>query len=230
MTRSTRRAFALVGVLALAAGADADVRVFKLLNHPDAGARPPGYGLRLDGLFAGQPGASGGVTTFSFEESDVFLTITEDVSGIEINIKGEVYGGEDSGTGYGYGEGFYDLDFTWRVGVATTSTGWKVNGNSPASNNGDLAGGFPAIAPINLFDNGANSFFFQQDDDRLDGHPDFFGKGFFVGRGWLTTNANGQPSGGTRDFIFIGYEVPAPGAGALAGLALGASALRRRRR
>lgn len=99
------------------------VQQWDLFNHPDGGASPPPYGLRLDNIF----GASG-VWTFSFEDVDndgtpdaaignpftntstVTMTLFDDDS---LNINGQVFGGKtNSGSGYTAG-GLWNLDFTY---------------------------------------------------------------------------------------------------------------------
>jgi len=225
-------AISAIAGLSLGAAAHAGTSKFDLSDHPDGNANPPGYGLRLDGLFGGRAGASGGVTTFSFDPFNVSLLVNDDdPSMISINIVGTVYGGEDTGAGYGFGEGAYDLDFTYNFNVAPDGTGWKVapanagnNGTLTSLGNADVAAG----ETFSFFDFADTSFLFLQDDHRLGGHAEA-GQGFWVGRGWVTMDPDGETRRGTKDYLFLGKSVPAPlgaGFGAAGVLALG---VRRRR-
>lgn len=216
-----------------ASGANAGVITYTLMDHPDGTQSPPPYGLRLDNIFGGIAGNSGGVTSFSFDAAladptrdDV--TLTYDSAMGTIVIEGEVFGGVANGDTLDFGEGWYDFQMTYSVNVSEVGTGLSVGQNDPANSgslvsqgNADLAAGFT----IDLFDQSNNTFLFLQDDHRLQGHPEA-GQGFFVGRGWVTTNPDGSNVSGTQDLLFI--AVPAPSAIALAGLAGLASARRRR--
>lgn len=229
---------ALAGAIFAGAAHAGTVTKFKLFDHPDAGAAPPPYGIRLDNLF-GTDSGDGGVTTFSFNTTEgVFLTVTDNTDmggGITINISGVVFGGRDTGSTVDSdhdGTGTYQLDFTYTVNVGEQGTGWVVNPAS-ASNAGTLeainVNGDESDFMFSIFEStGSNNFKFLQDDHRLNGHPES-GQGFWVGRGWLTfdplTNASG-----TQDFLFIGMLVPLPTPGALTAAGLLTAALVRRRR
>ncbi|MEQ8318019.1 MAG: hypothetical protein RIE77_00945 [Phycisphaerales bacterium] len=225
--------FGVLTGFALAGAAMADpVVLFQsaLGDHPDGHARPPGYGLRLDNMFEGF--GAGGTTTFSFEENGArvvmkILDTTGDGNADAINISGKVYGGQDSGSGYAFGEGMFRLDFTLAMGVNTESNGWTAE--SFASNSGVMT----AMAGNGDLLEGTTFNFYQQSDAMAkdfailtDQHrfPGFAGH---VGRGWVTFNSDGSNSRGTQDFLFI--TIPLPGSAGLAMAGLGLVAVRRRR-
>lgn len=228
------RSIAALAALAVASVAAAGSSTFfALSDHPDGNAAPPGYGLRFDGLFAGQAGAAGGVTTFSFDTfGDTIMEVASTGSGLSISITGTLYGGEDAGSSYGFGEGSYELSMSYTVGVAAQGTGYVVNAADPA-NAGTLTGltGVAAGQVFNIADFASPSFQFLQDDHRLGGHAEA-GQGFWVGRGWLQGD---QGPTRVRDFLFLGEMlsgppiIPLPASGALALAGVGLVATRRRR-
>ena len=230
--RTSSAALAALAVVSFGAAAQAGTHKFDLSDHPDGNASPPGYGLRLDHLFDGRAGASGGTTTFSFEPFNVSLIVNDDDPGmISINIVGTVYGGEDSGSGYGYGEGAYAVDFTYAFNVVEDGTGWRVtpanagnNGTLTSLGNADVAAG----ETFSFFDFDSTSFLFLQDDHRLGGHSEA-GMGYWVGRGWLTLDEEGDNRRPTKDWLFIGKVVPAPTGVAMGAVGLVALCARRRR-
>lgn len=214
------------GVFVLAQGA-ASGATYRLSDHPDSLQAPPPYGLRLDTLFAGQAGAAGGVTTFSFV--DVIMQVTTSGMGITVNISGSLYGGEDTGVGYGFGEGDYTLDYTYTMNVSSLGTGYTAtpdvtNTGTLTALNGDAAG--QTFDLFDMADGSGRSFVFLQDDFRLAGSG-LEGLGYWVGRGWLSVG--GQTNGATRDFLFVATLIPSPLAGSLAGAGLLGLATRRRR-
>lgn len=201
------RALAVLTALLAASAASATSTFFSLSDHPDGNANPPGYGMRFDGLFAGEAGAAGGVTTFSFNAfANTILEVVDNGGGdLSITITGTLFGGEDTGSGYGFGEGSYELEMTYNVGVTANGTGWEVT-SADASNAGALTALTGDVAG-NVYDIGdfsSPSFRFLQDEHRLGGHAEA-GQGFWVGRGWLQGN-DGRTS--TRDFLFLGEKLP----------------------
>lgn len=246
--------------LALPAGLLADPRnpsmpargvsVYRLSDHPDANSAPPGYGLRLDGLFNGMAGAGTfATTTFSFDTfGDVTLTVNQVGSNYNISIAGTVFGGVDTGVGYGFGAGSYTLAFDYTVNVDPMGTGWFVSSPSDGANNGTLTAGagiagIAAGTVFNFYESNsmANPFKFLQDDHRLStaagGSANYpqAGQDLWVGRGWMTFNPDGSPmsgAGGTgfQDWLFTGTIVPLPTPVSLAGAGLlGLVGMRRRR-
>lgn len=229
MTFGKRAALAAAGLSILGCAASvATGATYRLRDHPDGTMNPPPYGLRLDSLFAGQAGAAGGATTFSFV--DVIMRVMTTGSGFTLHISGDLYGGEDSGVGYGYAEGQYQLDYSYTMNVTAQGTGYLATPD--VTNNvgvltavtGDAAG-----QTFNLFDvadNSGRSFLFLQDDFRLAG-TGMEGMGFWVGRGWL--GVEGQSNSATRDFLFVADLIPTPLAGSLGCVGLLGLAARRRR-
>jgi|GEM_PF-434968 len=237
---------ALLFVAAPALGA---TQTFLLADHPDAARNPPPYGLRLDNVFlnAGLTSTTGknvgGATTFSFSHptSAVFMDVTETPAmgggmDISLHIHGTTYGGVDTGSATGFGEGNYFLDFTYSVNVAQLGTGWQVTPQSP-SNQGTLTAGtgitdVAAGTVFNLFEQTptGNPFKFVQDGHRLGSFPAIDALNPWVGRGWLTFNSSGANATGTQDFLFIGKPIPLPASLTLAGAGLVAMATSRRRR
>ncbi len=199
-----------------------------ILNHPDGDVNPPPYGLRLDELFTQTPtsgslvGGVGGITTFSFDPADgasMSMTVSDLGGDLEISISGVAKGGVDAGGTYGYGEGLFAIDFTYRMnveGVPGPDGGWKITPNH-AMNNGTitaLAGNTDITAGTEwtLWDqvNGDNdSFLVIRDEHRLAGHPGVLALDPLVGRGWVTYSPIGQDAPGTQDFLFIA-DTPIP--------------------
>jgi hypothetical protein len=73
---------------------------YRLRNHPDGVARPPLYGLRLDGLTTQQ---SSEIFTFDFEHPQSDMRMNWDPTTRELEIYGVAYGGRDNGTTYAPG-------------------------------------------------------------------------------------------------------------------------------
>jgi len=223
-----------LAALAIAAPAAGAIISFTLLDHGDGSADPPPYGLRMDDALAGLGGV-GGPTTFSFDAAfndagrdDVTLTIDTDAD--TITIEGEVYGGEDAGAGYGFGEGWYDLFFQYTAEIMQMGDGWVVNPGDPSMNSGILTsqGNADIVSgvTINLYDTDGTSdtFVLKPDGHRLSGDNETM-----VGRGWLSLDPTGDPApgGAFRDWLFI--AIPSPGGAAVLAMGAGVVALRRRK-
>jgi hypothetical protein len=230
---SSASKFVVLTAAGLAVATGANAASYRLSDHPAANENPPPYGLRLDGLFAGETGANGGITTFSFNTyGNTILNVFLNGSTLNITINGTVFGGEDTGSGTGFGAGDYQLSMTYTVGVTAVTDGWKVDASS-GSNFGTLTALTGALAGdvFNLSDDRQNStgqtFAFLQDDHRLGAFPSIAALDPFVGRGWL--NIVGNSASGTRDLLFLGELIPSPLSGAMAGVGLVGLAARRRR-
>jgi hypothetical protein len=211
--------------------ASAHAATYRLADHPDGSANPPPYGLRLDGIFGP---ANNGITTFSFDTfGDTIMKVVDTGSGTKITITGTVYGGRDTGSGYGFGEGNYAFSFTFMENVVNEVNGHSVTAIS-AMNSGSLIAlgnnnGVALGTTYNLFENsnGTHTFQFLTDGHRLAG-TDLEGRSdIFVGRGWL--GIAGSTTSGTRDLLFVGELIPSPLGGAMAGVGLVGLAARRRR-
>ena len=83
--------------------------LYRLSDHPDGVLAAPDYGLRLDSLFEGLPGATDAGITFSFDTKDAMVWARHDVANNTLRIFGTVYGGEDVESAYGFGEGHYQI-------------------------------------------------------------------------------------------------------------------------
>ncbi|MGP1309403.1 MAG: hypothetical protein ACTS27_04320 [Phycisphaerales bacterium] len=219
-------AVAIAAGLGVCAGLGA-AATYRLSDHPDGSANPPSYGLRLDGLFAGRAGATGGTTTFSF--IDVLMNVTESGGEINIHIFGTVRGGEDTGSSYGYGLGDYYIDFEYTKWVVEDGTGYRAD-HDMLNNVGTLTA-MSGVASGDVFDlhdksNGSDSFLYLQDDHRLPG-TGLANLDYWVGRGWL--GVNGSQHVGNRDFLFVGELIPSPLGGSMAAVGVLGLAARRRR-
>lgn len=238
ITKRSARLSAAMAMGAIAGVAGAGTTTYVLSDHPNSIGAPPPYGLRLDGLFGGMAGAVGDVTTFSFDHpmADMRLVVNDnDPGNITINIFGTAFGGEDVGAAYGFGEGLYEIDFTYAFNVMESGEGWEVlpsdSGNEGAITslgNSDVAAGttfeFFEEAPSD------NNFAFRRDGFRLSSSErDALGNPF-VGRAWVTMLPDGAPSDGIQDWLFIGQIIPTPTAVGLGACGLLAGFAARRRR
>ncbi|RMH24839.1 MAG: hypothetical protein D6693_09595 [Planctomycetota bacterium] len=201
---------------------------YRLSNHPDANQDPPPYGIRWDEL--SDVTAGNDVFTISFDEPGTNMLMTYD--GSSLHIFGTGFGGRDVGTGYAADSflGFYQIDFTFSVGVGLAPGDDDLIVIAPTgSNTGTIT--LPDATVVSIFDKETtglgtpgSTFRFGDEDNDL-GHRGFAG---LSGWGWIEILGAENPSA-TRDFLFTAVLVPTPGATGLLGVA-GLALLRRRRR
>ena len=217
-------AFAIAG---LAHGAVIQTGTYRLGNHPAANQNPPPYGIRWDEL--ADVTSSNDVFSIGFEGAGTNMKMTFD--GSSLHIFGTGFGGRDVGSAYANDQflGFYQVDFTFSVGVGlapgdddlivTAATG---------SNTGTIV--LPDLTVVNIFDKatpdtGTGTTFRFGDEDNDLGHRGFAG---LSGWGWLEIAGAVNPNA-TRDFLFTATLVPTPGSAAILAL-FGVTTIRRRRR
>ena len=252
-SKITLGAFAALTLMAGTASADTVLFSFDLGDHPDGNAADPTYGLRLDNLFTRMTDGGafvsgsgiGGTTTFSFESNGADMRLdaidTNDSGTVDtLRISGTVYGGRDVGSGYGFGEGLYELSYTVATGVSTlggtdggfmaANAGGTDLGYIRSLGNDDIAAG-TTWGFSNKPNNAGDSFLFLADGHRMGGSNDVPARGGIidphVGRGWLMFSGAGGSSAGAQDFLFVTVPLPTGGMLAMAGLA-GCAAIRRR--
>lgn len=205
-----------LGLIAGAAQAGGTIlQTFELFDHPNGAIDPQAYGLRLDGFAGESP------VTFSFEndsgDSTVRLQVIDSEGNREIRIFGTMRGNSaKNGTDFGT----FALDVTYSV--ATASQGWTAD--DPGMMIGSLeaietTAAANALGVVNgssedlyTLSDGSGTFRFLSDGDRIPGNASSW-----VGRGWVSNNANIR--GSTNDFLFTANVVPLPPA-AWAGLAM----------
>jgi hypothetical protein len=209
----------------------------RLIDHPNGLETPPPYGLRMDNLFVADntgaplPGGEAGVTTFSFGHAmaSMMVQVWDDTgNGLadRIHIHGNAYGGRDTGTTYGVGEGLYAIDFTYNANVSTVpgpNGGWQTQAH--ATNTGSIEAVSGSFAgQVWTFHDKADatgfSFNFLRDGHRIPGN-----NSAHVGEGWVQLD-NGVM--GVQDWLFVAIPLPSTTGLALAGL-LGLGCFRRRR-
>lgn len=217
---------------------------YVLHNHPDGDARPPLYGLRLDGL----DGTSSHVYTFNFDYSDIAHTsnmmMTVDQGAGTIHIFGDMFGGHDTGTSYDTANdlaGWWHVDFTYDLNVRLASgdddlvAGPDTSSTHP-NNRGTLTqldSDMPSLdASYDLLDYPPfyEWTFRLGDEDDDAGHRGFAG---ISGWGWMNHSGNGNAPLydhiASSDWLFTAEKVPAPAAAWLAIAGLGLFGVTRRR-
>lgn len=234
--RRTMGAPVAASALLCAAGAAWGDTVFTINDHPGGREAPPTYALRFDNIFT-MLGGPAGVTTFSMDRFADSMLVVRDNG--RITITGTVYGGLDTGSGYGYGEGAYELTFTYNENVSQVGDGFVVGPASEANggmlralgDNHGVAQGTQFVFTDKANEEGI-SFAFLRDGFRLSDAQRAALNDPWVGRGWLM--APNVTEGGVTDFVFVGTPegnvIPLPNAGLLGGAGLTLLAARRRRR
>ena len=219
MRVKTTGAIALA-LVASGASAQNTIALYDLLDHPDGNQNPPPYGLRLDNIIG--PGAA----TLSIDAmSNTQLRVLDDNGDIEIEITGTLFGGTVSGGSYDNPDS-YEVAFTYAANVSASGGGWVVT-DTDASNTGTLINTSTGDV-IDLYTTPVtgDTFVFRPDGHRLSGDSESW-----VGRGWLTDQADGSaPYGGSQDWLFRAVEREVPSPGSLALLAIGGLTCVRRQR
>jgi len=210
--------------------------VYQLNSHRDGSARPPLYGLRLDGLGTGD---QNDIYTFDFNGPGAAMFMDLDVANNSIRIFGTAFGGLDVGNTYdniANGQvGLWNIDFTYTSGIQVLGDGEIIAGPMNAANNGSItpivdathftSGVFSGGNAIPLVDyNGAvNDPTFHIDfGHRTPGD---------VISGWGWVNHGSYPHQYDSDWLFeVGPRVPVPGAVYLAALGIGFVGARSRRK
>jgi hypothetical protein len=244
----------LAGNAVTASSADAALIRYKLTNHPDGRARPPLYGLRLDGLYnpsdptAAFNGVDYGVFTFDFDAPSASMLLDYDDIAGTIRIHGSAFGGLDIGNAYdSTHSGVVEIDFTYTSNVFEDGSPnvLEVSPEDPNNNTGTFefvsgfsgAGGLLGTA-VSLFDEqGSHGFSFKfnnLDNHRLtpNGHTPPFGIGdTFEGWGWMNHH---EPNVhiSASDWLFVGnrVSVPEPATLSIFGLGLAGLGYMRRKR
>ncbi|MCO6436133.1 MAG: hypothetical protein J5J06_03505 [Phycisphaerae bacterium] len=211
--------------------------LYRLHNHPDGNLVPPPYGLRLDGL----DGNTSHRFTFDFDYDDGSMQsamyLDFDLGAGTIHIFGDVYGGQDTGSGYGAGTaGWWKVDFTYTTNVTSAADGYNLDDvrvtDEDAANSGTITAQFGSMQSYNLVDKSDGNFSFRfGDDSSAPGHRGFAG---ISGWGWLThdgyKDAAGNPVHVTSsDWLFTARPAPVPGAVILGLAGFGLIGLLRRR-
>ncbi len=221
------RNLCICGIVALtlsAASAQADVisttGTYQLLNHPDGGARPPLYGLRLDELYD----VTGGHDIFTFDFEAPGANMVMDYDGTSLHIHGTVFGGLNAGDGYAATHvGLWGVDFTYGLVGTAPGDDDKIVTTPDFTNTGSITN-LATQDTIPLWDySGMHNYTFRLGDEDGDaGHRGFPG---ISGWGWMNHGTQNVHVGAS-DWLFT--AVPEPSTALLALLGAGA-ALRRRR-
>ncbi|MBL8875956.1 MAG: hypothetical protein JNM86_09200 [Phycisphaerae bacterium] len=225
MNRCVSAGIAGAFVCAVAQSALVVPGLYQLHNHPDGGARPPMYGLRLDELYNSTPNHD--IFTFDFDHamSNMKMMVTNST----IRIFGSVYGGRDTGSAYAAEArtGVYTVDFTYSVGVSPVpgdDDWWVAYGGPMMQNSGTIL--TPTGDLISLVDKPQGNYYFRLGNEDNDaGHRGFNG---ISGWGWLNHGPSGSPHVDSSDWLFTANLIPSSGSLGLAGLA-GLIGLRRKR-
>jgi len=188
--------------------------VYACHDHPNGGAAPPTYGLRLDDLI------ETGTYTFSFDHDDgkerAGVTLTYDADLQQIHIAGRAFGGLETGEVWSpESSGWITIDFTYTKNVsvrdacdAPAGDDLYVMGQS-ADNRGTITlDGWGGDAVFSFSDKQADSgcsFIFDNDDDSK-GNGEIAGDpAVWSGSGWLRPRESGP-----RDWLFVAEVLETP--------------------
>lgn len=220
---------AAMAPLAFATPIEADTH-YDINNHPDGNARPPLYGLRLDGLTSGN---SSDIFTFDFDTNGASMSMFWDSATDSLTISGFAFGGLNDGNAYADGSDvMWSIMFTY-AGIYECGDGLCANtGNGVIMS--EEFGGFDLVA-----ESGNHSYAFQLGLDHR-------GVAGVSGWGWMnhcpsssyTSASVDQPrSGGScdthlysSDWLFTVASVPEPAPLALLSSALLAMGVMRRKK
>ncbi|MHC4415185.1 MAG: hypothetical protein ACYS0G_07875 [Planctomycetota bacterium] len=195
----------LFGLVAATTAASAEIITpgdYRLHNHPDGGAAPPEYGLRLDELIGLTPDHD--VFTFDFDAPGALMVLRYD--GTSIRISGTAFGGLVDEDEYDPDHsGFAQIDFTYTTAELAEGDDDLVVVTPDFSNTGTIT--FLG-EKINLFDRADDDGFTFRlgDEDDNEGHRGFEG---ISGWGWLDHHEAGQHVV-SSDWIFTAELIPAP--------------------
>lgn len=224
VSRSLRGACALAALAAApwaAHAAPVTGGVYQMHNHPDGAALPPAYGLRLDELYNATSGHD--IFTFDFDHPQSNMQLTFDPETQRIVITGVTFGGRDVGSAYANDayRGLYTvyMEYNGAVTVPGDDDVWVPGAGG--SNSGTIQ--TPLGHTKALTDLGMDGYSLRIGDEDNDlGHRGFAGTS---GWGWLNVDGVHENS---MDWLFTLGPIPEPSSAIL--LALGATAILRRRR
>ena len=212
-----RFAIAAIAGVALLGAAPAwsltlDPGLYQLKNHINGNARPPAYGLRLDGL---ETGDSHDIYTFDFEAPGA--TMVMDYRVTTAHIFGTAFGGLNQGNDYANAS-FWKVDFIYEMSPTPNSDGYLFSINDPG-NVGTISTGGETFG---LSAYGGPPAFFIGEGHRTS--PDIIS-----GWGWLN-HSGSRRHVYSSDWLFeVGAPIPEPTGAILFGAGLLVAGAARRR-
>jgi len=192
----------------------ANDQVYACHDHPNGGAAPPTYGLRLDDLI------ETGTYTFSFDHDDgkerAGVTLTYDADLQQIHLSGRAFGGLETDDAWSNeASGWVTIDFTYTKNVsvrdacdAPEGDDLYVTGQSASNSGTVMLDGWGGNAVFAFSDKQADSgcsFIFDNDSDSK-GNGEIAGDpAVWSGSGWLRPREDGP-----RDWLFIAEALALP--------------------